>query len=61
MKERYLEVKERLPHYRLCRKKSGELVLQQMECVSSGNPMRPFECEARATWIDIKTVEEGAE
>lgn len=57
---RELEVQERLPNYRLCKKKNGELVLQQMEFITKGS-VYSLNHQTTMNWVDIETVEEGAE
>lgn len=60
MKMKELEVVERLPNYRLCKKKNGELVLQQMEFITKGS-LYSLNHQTKMSWVDIETVEEGAE
>lgn len=61
MKMRELEIVERLPNYRLCKKKNGELVLQQMVCTTRHLKIYPYDHKPKVDWVDIETVEEEAE
>lgn len=45
---------ELMPEYRLCKKKNGDLVLQRLKILVKGS-------ERKLLWIDLETIEEGAE
>ncbi|EEY12060.1 hypothetical protein FOMAKNOH_00264 [Mannheimia haemolytica] len=53
---------QKMPEYRLCKKKSGDIVLQQLVIgeLTPATWHNPYP-DSRTYWVDLETIEEGTE